>query len=388
MLQPLLDTTKRLEDTTKRLEDSNQRIEDSTKRIEDALSTLVAAPPAAPAPPPPSAGAPALGAGAGAGAEGGAGAQGSGGGATGGGGSPDRGAGGGQGGGGGPLPPAGSGAAAASQPPWDSLVRRVGSPDLSFSEHVALANEPTSQVPPDVVLAKLAKAREAWAVDFGAAPADCFNPAPGAGSPAPAPAAAASARATQWLFDGQPAWDSAALRGAQAGGGGGGGGGGSGGALSNRQAGKLGEMKVFLALRRILPGFSEDNWRSLGDGQGGQLWGVDFVWKDETGLIVGAGRAGATCLIEVKSTRSTRSKKFAKLAPISFEQWEDAREAHESFDERHCVYVLVRVMDVLSAAPDFEIIVDPYGLCKAGAITRKDSDLPGNWDLDISKLIK
>ena len=150
----------------------------------------------------------------------------------------------------------------------------------------------------------------------------------------------------------------------------GGGGGGGGGNLPNKKerelAGLLGEAFVYECFRIALPAFDEMCWRSCNrnayglEGEGSDSLGFDFSYRDNENRL--AGRENhPLCCIEVKSSSGDGSEPF----PITANEWEKARDCHQTADS---VYIILRVARVRDDPKITDVIIDPFGLYGAGQV--------------------
>jgi hypothetical protein len=131
-------------------------------------------------------------------------------------------------------------------------------------------------------------------------------------------------------------------------------------------AGHLGEVFLYECFRKLLPSFDETCWVSANreryglEGKGNDSLGYDFHYRDIDCLLVKNGDA-PICNIEVKSTVSDGDEPF----PMSANEWDRARQCHESGD---ATYVIVRVRRVRDNPQIFDIVVDPFKLYRSGNI--------------------
>jgi hypothetical protein len=145
--------------------------------------------------------------------------------------------------------------------------------------------------------------------------------------------------------------------------------------------GRIGEIFVYELLKaRAVSGFDETAWRSenrveyLGEGQGNDSLGYDFSFNDESGALT--GRAGAVCLLEVKSSSGDADGPFQ----MSENEWTRAIEANQNADEE---YLIVRVARVSDSPTLVDIIADPYRLRRENKLHLLAADLwvyPGQLD--------
>ncbi len=155
---------------------------------------------------------------------------------------------------------------------------------------------------------------------------------------------------------------------------GGGGGGGSFGTKKDKElAGLLGEAYVYEHLRLALPGFDERAWRSCNrklyglEGVGDDSLGFDFEFRDVDGRLTMRSDRPACCL-EVKASSGDGTEPF----PMSAREWEKARECHESSDS---VYVIIRVAHVRDNPKIIDVVLDPFGLYRAGQLAFSTQDM-------------
>lgn len=150
----------------------------------------------------------------------------------------------------------------------------------------------------------------------------------------------------------------------------GGGSGGGAGTRENRKdrelAGLLGEAFVYEQLRITLSGFDEMAWRSCNrnayglQGEGDDSLGFDFIYRDIENQLAGRGDC-PLCCIEVKATSGNGSEAF----PMSANEWEKARECHQSTDS---VYMILRVEHVREDPRISDMIIDAFGLYGEGHV--------------------
>ncbi|OQB81201.1 MAG: hypothetical protein BWX88_04335 [Planctomycetes bacterium ADurb.Bin126] len=155
-------------------------------------------------------------------------------------------------------------------------------------------------------------------------------------------------------------------------GGGAGGGGGAGNKKDKELAGLLGEAFVYEQFRLTLPGFDERSWRSCNrnlyglEGEGDDSLGCDFSYRDVDGRLT-TDPNRPMCYMDVKASSGDGSEPFQ----MSANEWNKARECHESSDS---VYAVIRVAHVREAPTVVDIIFDPFGLYRKGqlALTAQD----------------
>jgi hypothetical protein len=152
-----------------------------------------------------------------------------------------------------------------------------------------------------------------------------------------------------------------------------GGGGGSGTRKDKELAGLLGEAFVYEHLRLTLPGFDERAWRSCNrnlyglEGAGDDSLGFDFSYRDIEGrLTMRSDRP--TCYLDVKASSGDGMEPFQ----MSANEWERARECHESSDS---VYGIIRVAHVRDNPKITDIVFDPFGLYRAGQLALSTQDM-------------
>lgn len=131
-------------------------------------------------------------------------------------------------------------------------------------------------------------------------------------------------------------------------------------------AGLLGEAFVYEYFRLELPAFDEMAWRSCNrnayglEGEGNDSLGFDFSYRDNENRL--AGRTDhPLCCIEVKSSSGDGSEPFQMTA----NEWEKARECHQTADS---VYIILRVARVRDDPKITDKIIDPFDLYRAGQL--------------------
>jgi hypothetical protein len=154
------------------------------------------------------------------------------------------------------------------------------------------------------------------------------------------------------------------------------GGGGAGGHENKKDrelAGLLGEAFVYEHFRLVLPGFDEMAWLSCNrnlyglEGPGDDSLGYDFSYRDtENRLTVRSDRP--VCYIEVKSSAGEGRGSFQ----MSANEWEKARECHESADS---VFIILRVAHVRDNPQIIDAIIDPFGLYRNGQLALSAQDM-------------
>jgi hypothetical protein len=154
---------------------------------------------------------------------------------------------------------------------------------------------------------------------------------------------------------------------------GGGGGGGTENTKDKEIVGLLGEAFVYETFRISLPGFDEMSWRSCNrnahglEGEGNDSLGFDFLYRDIENRF--AGRANRPlCCIEVKASSGSGSDSF----PMTANEWEKARECHQSEES---VYIIMRVASARDDPHIADIIIDPFGLYGAGQVAVVSRDI-------------
>jgi hypothetical protein len=127
-----------------------------------------------------------------------------------------------------------------------------------------------------------------------------------------------------------------------------------------------GEAFVYELFRLELSGFDEMAWRSCNrnayglEGDGNDSLGYDFSYQDIENRL--AGRSDRPlCCIEVKSSSGDGSEPFQ----ITDNEWERARECHQTAGS---VYIIVPVAHVRDDPRIADVIIDPFGLYRAGQV--------------------
>lgn len=156
-------------------------------------------------------------------------------------------------------------------------------------------------------------------------------------------------------------------------GGGGGRAGGQEGKKDRELAGLLGEAFIYEHFRVALPGFDEMAWRSSNrnayglEGEGDDSLGFDFSYRDVDNRLTGRS-VGPLCCLEVKSSSGDASEAFQMTA----NEWEKARECHQSGD---AMYIIIRVAYVRDDPRIVDVILDPFRLYGEGQLAVASRDL-------------
>ncbi len=153
--------------------------------------------------------------------------------------------------------------------------------------------------------------------------------------------------------------------------------GGGGGGPANRKdkelAGLLGEAFVYEQFRLFLPGFDERSWRSCNrnlyglEGAGDDSLGFDFSYRDVEGRLT-AQPDHPMCYLDAKASSGDGTEPFQ----MSVNEWNKARECHESSDS---IYVIVRISHVREGPSVVDIICDPFGLYRKGQVALSAQDM-------------
>ncbi len=138
--------------------------------------------------------------------------------------------------------------------------------------------------------------------------------------------------------------------------------------------GLFGEVFIFERLKAArLPEFDESVWVSenrqgyTGDHAGNDSLGFDFEIMDLDGRL--SGRAGARCLIEVKSSSGGSDGPFQ----LTENEWSRAVDAHHDKEREYLIYRVGYATDA-KQIDLVDVIRDPYGLRKKGQLELSAND--------------